>query len=98
MRDTLLKRIDRETADLPERWREVLKKSLIQGEFSTEAELLLKSALAAHTAYPPQMDPAESILAGDAFIPMAIKSMLNNNCSIEEVEQFLSRAVGLVDK
>lgn len=98
MREAVRERINRETADLPERWGEVLKDSLIKGDFSTEAEFLLKSAVAAHTAYPPQMDAAESILAGDAFIPMAIESMLENNRSLEEIERFLSEAVELINK
>lgn len=98
MRDTVLKRIERETVDLPERWSEVLKNSLVKGVFATEAELFLKSAITAHSSYPPEMDPAESILAGDAFIPMAIESMLDKNNSLAEIEQFLSKAIELVDK
>lgn len=95
VKDAALNRIRKQTADLPERWREVLENALINSEYSTEAELLIQSAFAVHKKYPSTMEPAEAILAGDAFIPMAIESLLDNNCSLEEIEQFLNRAVEL---
>ena len=97
-RDAALTRIRKQTTDLPERWREVLENALLSADSSTEAELLLQSALAVHTKYPSTMEPAEAILAGDAFIPMAIESMLDTNCSLEELEQFLKNAVCSFDR
>lgn len=98
VQDTALKRIRKQTTDLPERWREVLENALINSEFSTEAELLIQSAFAVHTKYPSTMEPAEAILAGDAFIPMAVESLLDNNSSLEEIEQFLARTVELFER
>ncbi len=98
MKEEALTRINNATADLPERWREVLKNALLNKEFSTEAELLIQSALAVHTKYPPGLEPAEAILAGDAFIPMAIESMLDNNLPLAEIEELLGRVVGKFDK
>lgn len=98
VRDAALKRINDATTDLPERWREVLENTLLNADFSTEAELLIQSALAAHKNYPSNMEPAEAILAGDAFIPMAIESMLDSNCSLEELEQFLKNAACSFDR
>ncbi len=96
--DAALKRIREQTADLPERWREVLENALLSTDSFTEAELFLQSALAVHKNYPSNMEPAEAILAGDAFIPMAIESMLDTNCSLEELEQFLKNAVCAFDR
>ncbi|MCK5034753.1 MAG: hypothetical protein KAS73_02590 [Candidatus Sabulitectum sp.] len=93
-----LKRISNGTVDLPERWREVLESALLNADFATEAELIFQSALAVHKNYPSNMEPAEAILAGDAFIPMAIESMLDSNCSLEELEQFLKNAVCFFDR
>jgi len=98
VKDAALRRISNGTVDLPERWREVLEKALLNTEYPTEAELLMQSALVIHTKYPPDMEPAEAILAGDAFIPMAIESMLDSNCSLEELEQFLKNAVCFFDR
>lgn len=98
MKDAALKRIHDETTDLPLRWREVLESALLNTEFSTEAELFIQSALAVHTEYPPGLEPAEAILAGDAFIPMAIESMLDNNFPLAEIEELLGRVVGKFDK
>lgn len=98
MKDSAVKRIGAETTDLPERWREVLQGALLSTEFSSEAELLIQSALAVHTRYPANLEPAEAILAGDAYIPMAVESMLQGNCTLAELEKFLSTAVGLFDK
>lgn len=98
MREATLKRIDNATTDLPERWQKVLKDALLDTDFSTEAELLIQSALAVHSKYPSNMKPAEAILAGDAFIPMAIESMLDSNCSLEEIEQFLEKVVCVFDR
>lgn len=98
MRKEALRRISNETTDLPERWREVLESALLNSEFSTEAELFIQSALAVHTKYPSDMEPAEAILAGDAFIPMAIKSMLDNGLPLSEIEKHLERVVGLFYK
>ncbi|MCK5132119.1 MAG: hypothetical protein KAR40_08215 [Candidatus Sabulitectum sp.] len=98
MRKEALRRISIETTDLPERWREVLHSALLNSEFSTEAELFIQSALAVHTKYPSDMEPAEAILAGDAFIPMAIESMLDNELPLSEIEKHLERVVGLFDK
>ena len=95
MREEALRRIQAIPGDLPERWREVLENALLNSEFSTEAELLIQSALAVHTEYPRDLEPAEAILAGDAFIPMAIESMLDNNQSTAEIEEFLSRVACL---
>ncbi|MCD4708878.1 MAG: hypothetical protein K8S62_14190 [Candidatus Sabulitectum sp.] len=98
MREEALARISRATADLPERWREVLENTLLNAEFPSEAELLIQSALAVHANYPPGTEPAEAILAGDAFTPMAIESMLDNNLSLAEIEEFLCRVAKLFDK
>ncbi len=98
VKDAALKRISNGTVDLPERWREVLESALLNENFSTEAELFIESALAAHKNYPSNMEPAEAILAGDAFIPMAIESMLDGNCSLEELEQFLKNAACSFDR
>lgn len=92
VKDAALKRIRKQTTDLPEGWREVLENALLNREYPTEAELFMQSALAVHKNYPPDMEPAEAILAGDAFIPMAIESMLDNNYSLEELKQFLKNA------
>ncbi len=97
VKDTALNRIRKQTTDLPERWLEVLENALLNDDFSTEAELLIQSAFAVHKKYPCTMEPAEAILAGDAFIPMAIESLLDDNCSLKEIEMFLSRAVELFD-
>jgi hypothetical protein len=98
MKEDALRRIEERTRNLPERWREVLKESLLSGEFQSEADLLLQSALAIHSNYSPNMEPAESILAGDAFIPMSIESMIDNEATLEEIEEFLNRVVGLFDR
>ncbi|RKZ00921.1 hypothetical protein DRQ21_11625 [Candidatus Fermentibacteria bacterium] len=98
MKQQALNRIRTETAGLPERWREVLETALKSTDFSTEAELLLQSALTVHSRYPEDMEPAEAILAGDAFIPMAVESMLDTNCSLEEIDRFLVRATELFDR
>ncbi|MCK5784954.1 MAG: hypothetical protein KAH54_00190 [Candidatus Sabulitectum sp.] len=98
MREEALRRIQALPDDLPERWREVLESALLNSEFSTEAELFIQSALAVHTEYPRGLEPAEAILAGDAFIPMAIESMLDNNQSTAEIEEFLARVACLFDK
>ncbi|MCP4648153.1 MAG: hypothetical protein GY852_10560 [bacterium] len=97
MREDALNRIGKDTAGLPERWREVLMQCLSEANFESEAELLIKSALAVHANYPPNMEPAEAILAGDAFIPMSLESLLESN-SLAEIDLFLSRAVGKFDK
>ncbi|MCD6588544.1 MAG: hypothetical protein J7K88_08340 [Candidatus Fermentibacteraceae bacterium] len=97
-KDEAHNRINRGTAGLPPRWRKVLDSSLLSAEFPNEAELLIRSALAVHRKYPPDMEPAEAILAGDAFIPMAIESMLDTNCSLEEIDRFLVRAIELFDR
>jgi len=98
MKEDALRRIRKDTEDLPERWREVLEESLLEGEFQSEAHLLMQSALAIHTDYSPILEPAESILAGDAFIPMSIESMINSDATLEEIEKFLSGVAGLFDK
>lgn len=98
MREEAVNRIHRETADLPERWQDVLKSALLDSEFPTEADLLIESAVAVHSKYPAHMEPAEAILAGDAFIPMAIESLLDTGASPDEIEEFLSKAVGKFDK
>ncbi|GEM_PF-1287512 len=95
MKVKALNRIRTETAGLPERWKEVLEIALKNSDFSNEAELLLQSALAVHSRYPEDMEPAEAILVGDAFIPMAIQSMLDNNLSLEEIDEQLRAAAEL---
>jgi len=98
MKDKARNRIRTETAGLPERWREVLETALRSSDFSTEAELLLQSAVAVHSRYPENMEPAEAILAGDAFIPMAIQSMLDSDLSLEEIDEQLRIAAELFDR
>lgn len=97
-KDAALKRIRKQTTDLPERWREVLEDALLNADFPSEAELLIQSALAVHKNYPANMEPAEAILAGDAFIPMAIESMLDNNLPLAEIEEFLGRVARKFDR
>ena len=97
-RDNVKKKIDAATTDLPERWREVLHNALLKTEFSNEADLCIQSALAVHSKYPAGMEPAEAILAGDALIPMAVESMLDNDCQLEEIEAFLKQVTKLFNK
>ncbi len=98
MKSKAITRINREVEDLPKRWNEVLVSSLLDSEFSTESELFIQSAFAVHSNYPSHLEAAEAILAGDAFIPMAVESMLDANDSLEEIKKFLNRAVELIDK
>ena len=98
VRDSAIKRINHETTDLPERWRDLLHSALLKTEYKTEAELCIQSALSVHSRYPADMEPAEAILAGDALIPMAVESMLDNDCPLEEIEAFLSRATEIFSK
>ena len=89
MRDDTLKRIERATIDLPARWREILEAALLKGEFRGEAERLLQSALNIHENLSPDLKTAESILAGDAYIPMAVSVLLDNGTSPVEIERLL---------
>ncbi len=98
VRDSALNRVNHETKDLPERWREVLHSALLKTEFSDEADLCIQSALAVHSKYPADMEPAEAILAGDALIPMAVESLLDNDCPLEEIEAFLRQATKIFNK
>ena len=96
--EELKKKIDSETQDLPARWREVLYNALLKTEHATDAELCMQSALAVHSSYPADMEPAEAILAGDALIPLAIESMLDKDYPLEEIEAFLKRAAEMFNK
>ncbi len=96
--EELKKRIDSETEGLPARWREVLYSALLNTEHPTDAELCIQSALAVHSKYPADMEPAEAILAGDALIPLAVESMLDKDYPLEEIEAFLKRAAKLFNK
>lgn len=92
MRETTLKKIELDTRDLPERWTEVLHEALLRGGFNTEARRLLDSALEAHRNPPETMETAESILAGDAFIPMAVEVLANTGVPLEEIDSILAEA------
>lgn len=92
MREETMERIKESTGDLPPRWREVLEKALLSGEFENEAERLLSSSLAIHEKLSSEMEPAESILAGDAYIPMAVKALIEDGVSLEEIQKVLSKA------
>lgn len=93
MREKTLERIDRDTEDLPDRWREVLHEALLEGDFSTEAHRLLESAIEAHGNPPSSMATAESILAGDAFIPMAVEAMTDAGVPLEEMDRILAEMI-----
>jgi hypothetical protein len=82
-------RINRETVGLPERWREVLITALADSDCSSEAELFLQSALSVHKTFPTNLEPAEAILAGDAFVPLAVQAMLDNNISLDDIDEHL---------
>jgi hypothetical protein len=92
MREETIERIRVSTGDLPVRWREVLEKALLHGEFENEAERLLRSSLSIHERHSPEMETAESILAGDAYIPMAVKTLVEDGISLEEIKAVLSKA------
>lgn len=98
MRKETIDRIVRDTADLPERWREVLQIALLDGDFKSEAHRLIQSAETIHSHNSSEMDTAESILAGDAFIPMAVEILLDNGVPLEEIDSFLAEAAGKFDK
>ncbi len=98
MRSETLSRIDRATADLPERWRNILHETLLEGSFDNEAHRLIASALSVHRSHPPGMETAEAILAGDAFIPMAVETLLEQGVSLADVEEFLAEAIRKFDK
>lgn len=87
-----MERIRESTGDLPLRWREVLIKALLPGEFENEADRLLRSSLAIHENQSLEMEPAESILAGDAYIPMAVSALIEDGLSLEEIKAVLSQA------
>jgi len=91
MEDTL-EIIDKSTADLPPRWRQVLKGALLPGNFRNEADRLLRSSLAIHQRHSPEMEIAESILAGDTYIPMAVEVLLEHGVSLDEIRNLLSEA------
>ena len=92
MREETLLTIKESTDDLPPEWRSILEKALLHGEFGNEAERLLQSSLAVHENHLPEMETAQSILAGDAFIPMAVEALLEQEVSLEEIKAVLSRA------
>lgn len=94
MMEETLNRIQRATADLPERWKTVLEEALLKGEFNGEADRLLKSAVSIHRNHSPKMETAESILAGDAFIPMAVSVLLESGVPLEEIERILTETTG----
>lgn len=98
MRTETLARIDLVTADLPERWRNILHETLLEGSFIDEAHRLIASALAVHRNHPPGMETAEAILAGDAFIPMAVQALLEQGVSLPDMEKFLAEAIRKFDK
>jgi len=89
-----IERINRDTADLPERWRDVLMLAVLEGEFCSEADRLLESAIAAHSCHPPEMETAEAILAGDAFFPMAVETLLDEDVPLKEIDELLARTAG----
>ncbi len=92
MRSETLSRIDEATADLPERWRSILHETLLEGSFIDEPHRLMASALAVHRDHPPGMETAEAILAGDAFIPMAVQTLLEQGVSFG-YRKFLAEAI-----
>jgi len=92
MKEESLQRIRTATEDLPSRWREILEKALLNGEFRNEAERLLRSSLAIHENHPPGMEPAEAILAGDAFIPMAVAVLVEERVPLEDIRTILLEA------
>lgn len=87
--------IESETADLPPRWRTVLMEALLPGDFDDEAERLLASAIAVHRTFPQGMKTAEAILAGDAYIPMAVMEMIRSGSTpgeiLEAVRKFVNQ-------
>ena len=91
------KKIIQSVKDHPERWRKVLEIALLDGEFSSEEEQFLNSALAIHNNYSEDLAIAESVLAGDAFIPMAIECLLDSKKEICDIESFLQEAVKQID-
>ncbi|PIE53627.1 hypothetical protein CSA37_00230 [Candidatus Fermentibacteria bacterium] len=98
MKEETLARIDAATEGLPKRWREVLHQTLLEGEFETEAHRLLESARTVHEEPPPDMETAESILAGDAFIPMAVQVLAEAGVSLKEIDAILLSAVEKLKK
>ncbi len=93
MREETLERINRDTEGFPDRWREVLQEALLEGDFKTEAHRLLESAVKAHRNPPSRMETAESILAGDAFIPMAVEAMTDAGVPLEEMDRILAEMI-----
>lgn len=87
--------IEAETADLPPRWRRVLMEALLPGDYDNEAERLLDSAVSVHRCFPEDMEIAEAILAGDAYIPMAITEMIRSGSTpgeiLEAVRKFVNQ-------
>ncbi|HOP27774.1 MAG TPA: hypothetical protein PLM22_11640 [Candidatus Sabulitectum sp.] len=87
--------IEAETADLPPRWRRVLMEALLPGDYDNEAERLLDSAVSVHRCFPEDMETAEAILAGDAYIPMAITEMIRSGSTpgeiLEAVRKFVNQ-------
>jgi len=91
------KRIDDAVINHPSRWGKVLEIALLEKENTTDEITFLQSAFAVHTNYPPNLKVAEAILAGDAFIPMAIACLLDKKVKLSEIDTFLSEAVELFD-
>lgn len=94
MMERILAKIDRLTEDHPRRWREILRKTLLEGSFPSEAHRLAESALALHSSPPADLEPAEAILAGDAFLSMAMAEPP----SAQDLRKFILWAVSRFDR
>ncbi len=97
MKSNCRNRIQEAANNHPPRWEKVLEIALLEEEHSSDELIFLQSAFAAHTSYPPNLEVAEAILAGDAFIPMAIACLLDKKIKLSEIDTFLSEAVELFD-
>ncbi len=91
-------RIQEAVENHPPRWKKVLEIALLEEEHSSDELIFLQSAFAAHTSYPPDLEVAEAILAGDAFIPMAIACLLDKKVKLSEIDTFLAETVEMFEK
>lgn len=97
MRVEALGRISSVSPDIPDRFRTVLETALLDRDDLSEAVLLLESALAVHRNPPGGLLPAEAVLAGDAFVPMAVQAMLERGMPIREIDSLLEEFIQELD-
>ena len=98
MKNNCRKRIQGAVKNHPARWSEVLEIALFEEENSSDETIFLQSAFSVHANHPPSLEVAEAILAGDAFIPMAIACLLDRKVKLSEIDMFLSEAAEMVEK